>query len=133
MSDAMGGRVGLAWVRHRPVLLVRVDMMRPTLNLGHVLLVSRSSWEDVPIVRHQMTHIEQLMDLWYVGHLFMWLVSRRFRLWMDADAYRVELACCEAGNLDSAKTRIAQEMAERHGISISRARGILALTRGCPL
>ena len=108
-------------------------MVRPTLNLGHVLMLNRGAWENVPAIRHQITHIEQLMDLWYIGYLVMWPFSKRFRLRMDSDAYRIELACHVGGGREAARDRIALEMASRYGLSVARASGILSLSRGCPL
>jgi hypothetical protein len=52
---------------------------------------------------------------------------------MDADAYRVELACHMGSDRESAKTRIAREMAMGYGLSIERASIPLALSRGCQL
>ena len=123
----------LIWVRRLPVLVLRVDMRRSVLNLGHVLLMNHDTWGDSATYRHQLTHIEQLIDHHYLGYVAPWLLSRRFRLRMDADAFRVELACSEQADHIGTKLRLARRLAIRHRISEEKALSILSLTRGCPI
>ena len=125
--------INVCWIDHLPVLVARVSMRHRTVNLGHLILMNHKAWGERATYRHQVTHVEQLIEHCYLGYIIPWLFSRRFRLRMDADAYRVELACSEFSEHPEVKERLAKRLAREHRIGVDRARMILSMTRGCPV
>lgn len=142
-------RMKLRWVRRLPVLLVESQHLvfpgMASLCLGHLIFVKPRAWNAEPLIRHELQHVDQMVGNLYVGYLVRWLLSERFRLWSEVEAYRTQLSLITSGAArDEMRDRLATSLAEKyHGVGIyrifpiritfDRARTLLMMCGGSPI
>jgi hypothetical protein len=109
------------------------------------MFVKRRAWDDEPLLRHELRHVEQVISGLYVGFLIRWMFSHGFRLWVEVDAHRVQLSMIPFGEWrEASRDRLAESISEHHRsngvyrifpirITKERASALLSMSSGSPV
>jgi hypothetical protein len=88
------------------------------ITYGPVILIHPDYKDDIGLLAHEKEHVKQ----WFrtLGlHSFLYLLSDRYKLWAEVQAYRVQLKH-SPGN----EERFARFIAEKYGLDITIAEAL---------
>lgn len=116
----------IAWP---PAVAFKVDSLPLSMAgcaIGPLVLIRTKRWDDASLLAHELVHVRQ----WYrTFGLFplLYLLSDRYRLRVEIEAYRVQLALKPAGEREAFLDSAAWTLARRYYIDGANASTIAAL------
>jgi len=82
-----------------PAPVFYTDMIEPWggKQILFLILIHPKYRDDAGIHQHELEHVEQAWKLALIGHSLAYLLSRKYRLWAEVQAYRRQIAVYGTG------------------------------------
>ena len=90
------------------------------LSLGIAVLIHPRYFEDEPTLRHELIHCRQFWRNGLVIHFLQYWCSKPYRLAMEVEAFREELAWTPQEQYDQRLKAFAAALADSYGLKLAQ-------------
>ncbi len=90
------------------------------LSLGIAVLIDPRYFEDEPTLRHELIHCRQFWRNGLVIHFFRYWCSKPYRLAMEVEAFREELAWIPREHYDHRLEAFATALTDSYGLKLAQ-------------
>jgi len=87
-------------------------------TIGPFIWIRPKYKDDIGLLTHEKTHAKQ----WYYTlgiSSFLYLVSKKYRLWAEVQAYKAQFKCPPANVQNSYRVAYSKFISERYGLNVT--------------